>query len=118
MPEARRSEIRKVRWHEVRKEAFTALTQERNAEKLRDELTRREAAAAMREYANEIDAAAAHSTDPDSDSAHEWANWIRQHAETTDPLNGPLRIVQGTSCSHEELQPHMKGWSTYGPHLG
>ncbi|NKS82100.1 hypothetical protein GS530_13970 [Rhodococcus hoagii] len=114
--EARRAEIRKVRWHEVRKEAFAALTQQRNAEKLRDELTRRDAAAAMRKYADEIDAITTQSTDFDSEAAHEWANWIRQHAEITDPLNGPLHIVQVTSCSHEELQPHMNGWSTYGPH--
>lgn len=116
--EARRSEIRKIRWHEVRKEAFAALNQQRNAEKLRDELTRRDAAAAMREYADEIDAVTARSADINAEAAHEWANWIRQHAETTDPLNGPLHIVQVTSCSHDELQPHMKGWSTYGPHLG
>lgn len=112
----RRAEIREVRWHEVRKEAFAALTQQRNAEKLRDELTRRDAAAAMREYADEIDAITTQSTDFDSEAAHEWANWIRQHAEATDPLNGPLHIVQVTSCSHEELRPHMNGWSTYGPH--
>lgn len=114
--EERRAEIRKVRWHEVRKEAFAALTQQRNAERLRDELARRDAAAAMRGYADEIDAAAAQSTDLDSEAAHEWANWIRQHAEATDPLNGPLHIMQVTSSSHDELQPHMKGWSTYGPH--
>lgn len=114
--EARRSGIREVRWHEVRKEAFAALTQQRNAERLRDELARRDAAAAMREYADEIDAAAARSAGIDAEAAHEWATWIRQHAETTDPLNGPLRIVQVTSCSHDELQPYMKGWSTYGPH--
>ncbi|NKZ71493.1 hypothetical protein GTA09_17945 [Rhodococcus hoagii] len=56
----RRAEIREVRWHEVRKEAFAALTQQRNAEKLRDELTRRDAAAAMRKYADEIDAITTH----------------------------------------------------------
>nr|WP_246044822.1 hypothetical protein [Rhodococcus oryzae] len=113
--EARRTEIREVRWQEVRKEAFTALTQQRNAEKLRDELARRDSVAAMREYADEIDAVTARSTGFDAEAAHEWANWIRQHAEATDPLNGPLRIMQVTSCSHEDLEPHMKGWSTYGP---
>jgi hypothetical protein len=51
-----------------------------------------------------------------STGAHEWAKWIRQHAERTDPLNGQLRLVEVTSCSHEELQPHMRGWSTYGPY--
>lgn len=113
--ESRRAEIREVRWQEVRKEAFVALTQQRNAEKLRDELTRREATAAMREYADEIDAITTQSAGFDAEAAHEWANWIRQHAEATDPLNGPLRIMQVASCSHDELQPHMKGWSTYEP---
>ncbi len=49
-------------------------------------------------------------------SACEWAKWIREHAERTDPLNGRLRLVEVTSCSHEELQPHMHGWSTHGPY--
>jgi hypothetical protein len=37
-----------------------------------------------------------------------------RNAERTDPLNGPLRLVETTSCSHEELHPHMNGWSTHG----
>ena len=44
------------------------------------------------------------------------AESIRQHAERTDPLNGPLRLEEVTSCSHEELQRHMRGWSTHGPY--
>jgi hypothetical protein len=52
----------------------------------------------------------------DAQAAREWADWIRQQAERTDPLNGPLRVVHVTSCSHEELQPHMNGWSTRGPY--
>jgi hypothetical protein len=32
------------------------------------------------------------------------------------PLNGPLRLEEVTSCNHDELQPHMQGWSTYGPY--
>lgn len=39
-----------------------------------------------------------------------------RHAERTNPLNGPLRVLAATSCSHQELEPHMNGWSTYGPH--
>lgn len=30
------------------------------------------------------------------------ADWIRQHAENTDPLNGPPRLEEVASCSHEE----------------
>jgi hypothetical protein len=70
----------------------------------------------MRAYADEIAAHAAGLEASDALAAHEWADWIRQHAERTDPLNGPLSLMQVTSCSHEELQLHMNGWSTHGPY--
>ena len=114
--EERRSEIREERWKEVKKEAFIHVAYERNAKRLLAELDSRDAAAAMRAYADEIDAHAAELEDPDAQAAREWAKWIRQHAERTEPLNGRLRLVEVTSCSHEELQPHMHGWSTYGPY--
>lgn len=114
--ESRRAEIRKVRWEEVKKRAFTELTYERNAERLRDELARRDAAAAMREYADEIDARATQLDDEAVAAAREWSGWIRDHAERTDPKNGPLHLVQVSSARHDELQPHMKGWSTHGPY--
>jgi hypothetical protein len=90
---------------------------QRNAERLRDDLTRRDSAAAMRADADEITAHAAGLEESDAQTAPEWADWIHQHAENTDPLNGPLRLEEVASCSHEELQPHMYGWSTYGPPL-
>lgn len=70
----------------------------------------------MRAYADEITAHAAGLEESDAQAAREWADWILQHAENTDPLNGPPRLDEAASCSHEELQPHMHGWSTYGPH--
>ena len=68
----------------------------------------------MRVYADEIDTRAAELKAPDAQAARGRAEWIRQHAELTDPLNGPLRLEEVTSCSHEELQRHMRGWSTHG----
>lgn len=53
--EERRAEIRKVRWEEVKQEAFAMVAYDRNAAQLRDQIDRRLAAAAMRTYANEID---------------------------------------------------------------
>jgi hypothetical protein len=114
--EERRVGIREVRWQEVKKEAFAKLTYERNAERLRDQLARRDAAAAMCRYATEIITHAAQLEASDEASAREWASWIRQHAERTNPLNGPLLLIDVTSCSHEELQRHMNGWSAYGPY--
>jgi hypothetical protein len=66
--------------------------------------------------ADEIAAHAAGLESSDARAAREWADWIHHHAERTDPLSGPLRLEQVTSCSHEELQPHMNGWSTHGPY--
>jgi hypothetical protein len=115
--EQRRAGIRQARWEEVRQEAFTKLAYERNTQQLHDELARRGTAAAMTAYADEISAHAAGLEAPDAAAALEWASWIRRHAEATDPLNGPLHVLEATtSCGHEELQPHMNGWSTRGPY--
>lgn len=114
--EERRSGIRQARWEEVKQEAFTKLGYERNAQRLRDELGRRDAVAAMTAYADEITAHAATLGDNDATAAREWADWIRQHAKATNPLNWPLQVLEVISCSHDELQPHMNGWSTHGPY--
>jgi hypothetical protein len=114
--ESRRSEIRQVRWEEVKKEAFTKLTYQRNAELLCDQLERREAAATMRMYAGDVEARAEQLTGSDAEGAKKWSEWIRQHADHTDPVNGPLRLLHVTSASHDELQPHMNGWASYGPY--
>jgi hypothetical protein len=89
-------DIRKERWEAVKKEAFVRVGYERNAERLLAELGSRDAAAAMRAYADEIDARAAALKAPATQAA--------------------LRLEEVTSCSHEELQPHMHSWSTYGPY--
>ncbi len=114
--EERRAAIRQDRWEEVKREAFVHVAYQRNAERLVADLARRDAATAMRAYADEIAAHAAGLEASDAQAAREWADWIRRHAERTDPLNGPLCLVQVNSCSHEELQPHMGGWSTHGPY--
>lgn len=114
--EERRSEARQTRWEEVKKQAFAKLTYERNAEMLRDQLEGRQAAAAMRTYADEVTAQADQLGGPLRDDAREWSAWIREHADSTDPINGPLRLLCVTSASHDDLQPHMNGWSSYGPY--
>jgi hypothetical protein len=97
--------------------AFTKLTYQRNAELLVDQLQRREAAATMRTYAEEVDAQAEQLSDPDREEARQSSAWIRQHADRTDPISGPLRPLRVTSARHDDLAPHMKGWSTHGPYL-
>lgn len=114
--ESRRSKIREIRWEEVKQEAFTKLSYERNAELLLEQLERRQAVATMRTYANEIECRAEQFDDPNKEEAKGWAGWIRQHADRTDPITGPLRRVRVTSASHNDLAPHMSGWSTYGPY--
>jgi hypothetical protein len=46
----------------------------------------------MRAYADEIDARASAQEAPAARAARVWAEWIREHAERTDPLNGPLSL--------------------------
>lgn len=33
-----------------------------------------------------------------------------------DPLNDGLQVIRTVQATHDELQPHMKGWSTYEHH--
>jgi hypothetical protein len=112
----RRDAIRTARWEEVRAEALVKLAYEHNAHRLRDELDRRSAAAAMTAYADEITAHAATLGDSDAAAAREWVGWIRRHAEATNPLNGLLHVLEVTSSTYDELQPHMNGWSAHGPY--
>jgi hypothetical protein len=106
--EERRDGIRRIRWEEVKKEAITKLAYERNAQRLRDELARRDPAAAMIAYADDITAHAAELGAPDAGAALEWASWIRQNAERISPLNGPLHVLEVTSCSHRPPAAHER----------
>lgn len=114
--ESRRSDIRKIRWEEVKQEAFTKLSYERNADALADQLQSRQAVADMRAYAGEVEARAEVCGDQDAEAARGWANWIREHADRVDPINGPLHVIRVTTASRDDLGRHMNGWSAYGPH--
>jgi hypothetical protein len=116
--EDRRSEIRKIHWKEVEQEAFTKLTHQRNVEQLHDQLERRQAAAEMRVYAKEIETQAEQYDGTTREAALKWATWIRQYADQTDPISGPLRPLNITSAKPNELEPYMNGWSAYGPYRG
>ncbi|GAB5903131.1 hypothetical protein [Mycobacteroides chelonae] len=114
--ESRRAEIREIRWEEVKQEAFTKLSYQRNVEMLDDQLERRQSVAAIRTYAHEIEARAEQLNASDADEARKWAVWVRQHADRTDPINGPLQLLSITSARYDDLEPHMNGWSAYGPY--
>lgn len=114
--ESRRAEIRETRWEEVKQEAFTKLSYQRNAEMLDEQMRRRQAVAAMRTYANEIEARAEQLNASDADEARKWTAWIRQHADRIDPINGPPQLLSITTARYADLEPHMNGWSAYGPH--
>lgn len=114
--EERRDEIRKARWEEVKREAFVKVAYDRNAAQLGGQLDRRKDAAAMRMYADDIESRTEEIDEPARTEATEWVTWIRQHADRIDPLSGPLRLLCVTSATHDELMPHMNGWSTFGPY--
>ena len=114
--EERRAEIRKIRWEEVKQEAFVMVAYDRNAAQLRDQIDRWHAAVAMREYADEIASRSEELAEPARTEAIKWSAWIRLHADRTDPLNGALGLLRVESASHDELEPHMNGWNTYGPY--
>ena len=120
--EERRTVIRKERWEEVKKEAFVRVAYQRNAERLRDDLTRRDSAAAMRAYADEITAHAAGLEEFDAQAAREWADWIcyqcREHRPAerpTAPRGGRLLQPRRTPAAHAWLE-HLRAAPALGLH--
>ena len=76
--EERRSEIREERWKEVKKEALVHVAYERNAKRLLAELDSRDAAAAMRVYADEIDTRAAELVTCTAEDVKIESNFVRK----------------------------------------
>jgi hypothetical protein len=115
--EERRADIRKERWEEVKKEAFGRVGYERNAERLLAELGSRDAAAAMRAYADEIDARAAAlkprprrrlgRVDPRACRAHGPAE------RATAPRGGHLLQPRRTPAAHAWLE-HLRAVPALG----
>ena len=114
--EERRAEIRQARWEEVKRDALVKVAYDRNAAQLGEQVDRRQAAAVMRLFADDVVLCTEELDEPARTEATGWASWIRAHADHIDPLNGPLRLLRVTSASHDELGPHMNGWNTYGPY--
>lgn len=116
--EKRRAEIRAVRWEEVKAEAFVKVAYDRNAAQLREQVEQWQYVTEMRNYADAVADRAAELNGEVRAEAAAWAEWIREHADRVDPLLRPLERLRAKSATHDELGPHMNGWSTYGPHRG
>lgn len=115
--EARRTHVRAERWTEVRAAAVLRVEEKKREEQLSSEMHRRETALRMLRYAAEVEE---HATTMDPlawAAAIRWAQWIRQHAVRTDPLDDRLQLLEVSDATPTELEPYMGQWSPFGPHL-
>lgn len=110
----RRQKIRQERGEEIRAAVVEKVRYERNTKQAVSQLKDRQTAAWLRDYADEVDVRAGQLDGEAAVAAGEWAKWLRDHADRVDPLEGELRVIHKIQATHEELQPHMQGWSTYG----
>ncbi|WP_131886610.1 hypothetical protein [Dietzia cinnamea] len=47
--------------------------------------------------------------------AQQWIAWAQQHRDAIDPLTGTLATPSTPDPKPKDLQPHLDGWSPYGP---
>lgn len=91
---------RRRRWEDAVPQAKAAYVEELNRERLSDQVGALTHTANLRAYSDAIDTRAATLPDDQQASAREWAQWIRNEADRTDPL---LQIEQLQYARPEEL---------------
>ncbi|WP_340699060.1 hypothetical protein [Cellulosimicrobium funkei] len=115
----RRRRLVQRRWAQVRAAAVEKYRYAKRADQLEAELERRESARQMRAYADEITAGAGDLDGEGQADACAWADWIREHASKTDPLNGArLRVPAFDHFKEADLEPWLGGWTSYRPPAG
>lgn len=101
------------------KEAKERAVQGQPAGVLREEVRRWREAIALGEYCDALERRLAELGSvldgPALESAVRWLEWARMYAQAMDPLNQPPGMPVPRDPTPEELKPHLKGWSFYGP---
>ena len=111
----RKRAIKQQRWDEIFAEAKLNLADDRRAVQLQAELELRRSAIEMREYAEELERAAAPLAGDAKTAAKEWISWIRARADRLDPRSDTIAMKPVGRITHSNLDPYMRGWSTWRP---
>ncbi|MBT2527887.1 hypothetical protein J7E91_21300 [Streptomyces sp. ISL-99] len=110
---------RELRWQAAMDVAKEQAVREQLAQVLRDEAGYWQEAAALSAYCmaleRRIGELGGAVDDSALDSARRWSEWARGYVRSIDPLSGLPEMPHTREPTPEELKPHLRGWSPYGP---
>ncbi|MEU3337487.1 hypothetical protein [Streptomyces sp. NPDC006668] len=116
--EERAKADREVRWKAAMAEAREQAVQGQLAEVLREQVKSWQSAAELSAYCDALERRltdVANSDESEVAAARQWLAWARQYAQAVDPLHQLPGMPTPREPEPEDLKPHLKGWSPYGP---
>ncbi len=114
MEQQRRLEQQRLEWEQAMRVARARLIESQRSELLRGQTERWRHASEIRSFIQAVRArdGASWAVDPKTEA---WLAWAAEHADSIDPLLGPLFVPESPEPSPSALEPFLKGWSPYGP---
>ena len=112
--EQRRLEQQRLDWEQAMRVARARLVESQRGELLRTQTERWRHASEIRSFIQAVRArdGASWAVDPKTEA---WLTWAAEHADSIDPLLGPLFVPEPPDPSPSALEPFLDGWSPYGP---
>ena len=113
--EALRQEQVRLQWEEAMRGAERRLVQAHRADHLVGQVEQWRRATSIREFVAAVRAQTGSpwAVDPKTE---EWLVWAGDHADSIDPLLGPLYMPEPPKAIPAALQPFLDGWSPHDPH--
>ena len=110
----RQLEQRRLEWEQAMVVARARLVESQRGELLRQQTERWRQASEIRGFIEAVRArdGATWAVDPKSEA---WLTWAAEHADSIDPLVGPLSMPEPPEPTPSALEPFLNGWSPYGP---
>jgi len=110
----RQLEQRRLEWEQAMLVARARLVESQRGDLLRQQTERWRHASEIRGFIEAVRAreGAAWAVDPKTEA---WLSWAAEHADSIDPLLGPLSVPEPPEPTPSALEPFLDGWSPYGP---
>ena len=114
MEKQRQLEQRRLEWEQAMQMARARLVESQRGDLLRQQTDRWRHASEIRGFIQAVRArdGAAWGVDPKTEA---WLTWAAEHADSIDPLLGPLSVPEPPEPTPSALEPFLDGWSPYGP---
>ncbi|RGA04316.1 hypothetical protein DI270_014935 [Microbispora triticiradicis] len=108
---------RKARWEEAMAAARVAATEAYYATYLTEQAATWRRVRELQEYCEELEQRInqVRSDGSGVSDAEQWLTWAQQHIERIDPFKELPAMPAPPEFSPKDLEPHLEGWSPYGP---